>query len=336
MTEILLPYGLRDGSLVHISSPDIFSGLTNCVCPECHETLIARKGEINQHHFAHKGEAGDPLYAGCMGGFETAAHLRAKEIIAEAGEIMFPDNKMVRLDSVLLEKRLDPHALQPDITVKFGETTAVIEIYITNRCSAAKRELLQSRLIPSMEIVLQKWRHEVTNDEEYREAVLRKASRVWIYDPSAKDRRSAYVVLQDARREAAAKAEFLAGLPAAHAERLREGGVYRTADEPSPQPKPKQPTTLSYEARKCAYEGCGENPSFGYGPPFCKQQTWVCREHIAWFEAQHEKPAAQDIPPDAWVEQVMEATRRQYAEITQPQVRAAAEAHRANRSRRNA
>lgn len=98
----------------------------------------------------------------------------------------------------------------------------------------------------------------------------------------------------------------------------------------------KQPSTLAYEARKCAFEGCIGNPSFGYGPPFCKQQTWVCREHITWFEAQHEKPAVQDIPPDAWVEQVMEATRRQYAEITQPQVRAAAEAHRANKDRRNA
>jgi len=47
----------------------------------------------------------------------------------------------------------------------------------------------------------------------------------------------------------------------------------------------KQAWVREYDARRCAHPGCTVHPSFGYGPPFCKEQAWTCREHRAWFEA---------------------------------------------------
>ena len=48
-----LPYGLLDGNFVHIS--EVHSGRTNVHCPYCNKNLIAKKGKIKRHHFAHDG-----------------------------------------------------------------------------------------------------------------------------------------------------------------------------------------------------------------------------------------------------------------------------------------
>jgi|MTBAKSStandDraft_1061840.scaffolds.fasta_scaffold30671_1 hypothetical protein len=49
---ILIPYGLKNNSLVHIS--DVESGLKcGCVCPVCNDNLVARKGTKKRHYFAH-------------------------------------------------------------------------------------------------------------------------------------------------------------------------------------------------------------------------------------------------------------------------------------------
>jgi len=239
MTEILLPYGMRRGSLVHISSEDILSGLTDCTCPECGEHLVARKGDHNRHHFAHKGDAGRPINGRCRGGFETAAHLRAKEIIEEAGKIRFPDNMVWKLDRVWLEKKIQPSALRPDIIVSTDQRTAVIEIFVTNRCSPAKISLLKQQRISSMEIRLANWRYAVKDDNAYRQAVLHGAPRLWLYDPSEEANKAARAIIEDARREQLARAEFLAGLPSAHAERNRDHGHQRETGLPDPQTQGK-------------------------------------------------------------------------------------------------
>jgi competence CoiA-like predicted nuclease len=50
--QVKLPFGLRDGELVHIST--VQSGLAcKCSCAACDAILIARKGIKNAHHFAH-------------------------------------------------------------------------------------------------------------------------------------------------------------------------------------------------------------------------------------------------------------------------------------------
>ena len=74
-----ITYGLHSGDLVHIT--EVERGLAcGCICPCCENQLIARKGPIVAHHFAHAGE-------NCEGGAETALHLAAKEILSQSGYI---------------------------------------------------------------------------------------------------------------------------------------------------------------------------------------------------------------------------------------------------------
>jgi len=48
-----LPFGIYEGKFVHISEVD--SGRTTVVCPYCQQKLMAKKGRIKRHHFAHDG-----------------------------------------------------------------------------------------------------------------------------------------------------------------------------------------------------------------------------------------------------------------------------------------
>ena len=126
--SLKLTYGLKNGIIKHIS--EVESGLVcGCVCPACGDRLIAKKGAVVKHHFAH--QAKEP----CEYGLETALHLAAKEIIASAKEMIIPqvrvvfpqgckhsvlihESMMVKLDHVELEKRFDN--IIPDIAVYSG------------------------------------------------------------------------------------------------------------------------------------------------------------------------------------------------------------------------
>src|SRR5580658_8030351 len=107
--KIKLPFGLQNGKLVDISSVE--SGLAcNCVCPSCGQRLVAKKGEINQHHFAHHNAIE------CEGAVETALHIYAKNILEKHKRMVLPpvylnhSDKLifpatgVTFDKVVLEK----------------------------------------------------------------------------------------------------------------------------------------------------------------------------------------------------------------------------------------
>ena len=48
-----LPFGIFEGKFVHIS--EVTSGRTTMLCPYCQQKLMAKKGRIKRHHFAHDG-----------------------------------------------------------------------------------------------------------------------------------------------------------------------------------------------------------------------------------------------------------------------------------------
>jgi hypothetical protein len=52
---MILPYGLKDGQLIHISEAK--SGITDLQCPYCLVFLYAKKGKVMAHHFAHTGNS---------------------------------------------------------------------------------------------------------------------------------------------------------------------------------------------------------------------------------------------------------------------------------------
>ena len=107
MADIKLPFGLKDDIVVHISQ--VQRGLAcGCVCVCCNKPLVARKGPVLVHHFAHS------VGAECPKAIETALHLEAKRILADRREIRLPP----------VEIRLDcgPRAmlLWPETTVALG------------------------------------------------------------------------------------------------------------------------------------------------------------------------------------------------------------------------
>jgi len=86
MIEPLLTYGLTSEGLKHIL--DVPNGLAcGCVCPKCSCPLVARNNPSNKKapHFAHSADNN------CVGAYETALHLMAKEVLLESKKLRTPD-----------------------------------------------------------------------------------------------------------------------------------------------------------------------------------------------------------------------------------------------------
>lgn len=77
-------YGVRHGALIHID--DVERGQAcNCTCYKCGRPLIAKKGEILTHFFAH--EAAE---VNCNPTPESLLHRYAKEQVARMGSLQLP------------------------------------------------------------------------------------------------------------------------------------------------------------------------------------------------------------------------------------------------------
>ncbi len=84
MTSIPVTFALRGADTVHIS--EVASGLAcGCFCPGCGDRMVARKGPIKIHHFAHEGGSD------CAGGLETTLHLAAKALLSKERRIVLPE-----------------------------------------------------------------------------------------------------------------------------------------------------------------------------------------------------------------------------------------------------
>lgn len=79
-----LLYGERDGKLIHVDDVDRGQAC-NCICHECGRPLIAKKGEILAHFFAH--EASE---VNCSPTPESLVHRYAKEQVARMSRLRLP------------------------------------------------------------------------------------------------------------------------------------------------------------------------------------------------------------------------------------------------------
>lgn len=120
----------------------------NCVCPGCGNPLVARKGPVRVHHFAHQG-------ASCTTGAETALHRMAKQIVADERRLVEPgqDAATVFRDAALPDEMCWP-GRRPDV-VLWSETAALhVEVTVTHRCSLEKLDEIIRAGIPSIELDL--------------------------------------------------------------------------------------------------------------------------------------------------------------------------------------
>ncbi len=159
-SEILYPVAkLKDGQWVHIGNA--YSGV-EVYCPECQGRMVAKLGDIKQHHFSHI----DPSPS-CTG--ESAVHSLAKQTLAYTlelvGEIRFSTACRRWLHSFCAEShcrtilhKLPIRAVKlehgsdgfiPDITVILADKARILcEVIYKNPISQEKWTYFSSLNIP--------------------------------------------------------------------------------------------------------------------------------------------------------------------------------------------
>ena len=212
-----IPFGLRNGELVHISQI-VKLGLhgrdCGCICPNCKSPLEARifKDEQKRSYFAHSGKACSFQQA-----YETSIHLLAKKIISEKGKLLFPSitekisdipqlieiydqyngslnnyedsnileikpQRYIDLDFVKVEQTVGD--VKPDLIVYSGENICFVEIAVTHFIDEVKKEKLIKMNYPVIEIDLSNYiSTEVTLETLEHEIIDNPRNRQWIYYP---------------------------------------------------------------------------------------------------------------------------------------------------------
>jgi hypothetical protein len=190
MTTFTADHDLRFGLVGDrmVSIEDVASGLAcGAKCAGCGARLVAKKGDVLRHHFAHESDQE------CAGAHETAVHRLAKQIVADAGGIMLPDlvvsyaqyrkpifaARWIHLDQVWLEVWRD--GIRPDIIGKRLDRLIAIEIMVTHVCDERKIASFQNRSLAAIEIDLSRLPRDA-DIAEITPAVLREAPREWLFN----------------------------------------------------------------------------------------------------------------------------------------------------------
>lgn len=184
-----MQYAVRDGKTVHIS--EVERGLRcSCKCPACGATLVAKKGDIVAHHFAHYKQDD------CKYGYETSIHLGIKRVLESEKKFLFPAlegtsyfetpetlTKQVLLPLDTVRSEIWLNGIIPDIVVQIGKSQCLIEVFVTHRVDAGKIEKIKRLGIAAVEIDLS--HIDRTADDEFLKELLvnNLACKTWLYNP---------------------------------------------------------------------------------------------------------------------------------------------------------
>ena len=183
-------YALQDNNLVHIS--DVPSGSQcNCFCPACGGKLIAKKGKIKRHHFAHYDSEE------CQYGYETSLHLAAKQMILQHKKIMIPSvylkfpkgvkksillrqAQLIKVDEVFLERKQEN--IVPDILLVAEGKKLYVEIYVTHAIDNEKLSKIEKNGISTIEIDLSKCERNLEKEDLEKFLFEDSEKKNWIYN----------------------------------------------------------------------------------------------------------------------------------------------------------
>lgn len=125
-----------EGKMVHVDT--VPNGLNcGCICPYCHEKLMARQGEERAHGFAHHSKKRKANLKIC---YEVTMYKLAEQIIQTEKRIyvpsyntMFPEGDLV-FEDVVIDSRYERGDKQPDViaTTKEGKQYLIV-FYLKNR-----------------------------------------------------------------------------------------------------------------------------------------------------------------------------------------------------------
>lgn len=189
----------QSGRLVFVS--EVTRGLAcQCRCVVCNESLIARQGDVREHHFAHA-SGREP----CDASHESLLHRFAKQLIQEAGGLIVPLDAQVTealgldgewtsagrlaLPHIEVEKAL--RDVRPDLLAHTEHGVLVaIEVAYSSFCDRSKVNQFAQLGLPALEIDLRAFTPAAFEPEAVRNAVLEEVhgkNWLWPSPPGAMD-----------------------------------------------------------------------------------------------------------------------------------------------------
>lgn len=157
----------------------------DCFCFECGEPVVAKKGEKNEHHFAHTSNK-----ESCHINPEGILHKFAKQVIMEEKQLTLPalpnsqetESKVWQFSKLIAEQSVG--TIRPDLVASIDHGMMFIEIAVTSFINTDKLELIKHLGIQTIEIDLRallKQNIEIPS-EEARTYILQEVSnKQWIY-----------------------------------------------------------------------------------------------------------------------------------------------------------
>lgn len=140
-------------------------------CLICGEDLVAKKGEIREHHYAHASGRSD-----CPIEPESILHRYGKQVISQAMRLKVPASEILSapidciFNSIREEVRLS--GMQPDLVGETGDGEVYIEIAVTSFVDALKREVIIKAGVPTLEIDLSQFAKKDFDPVEVRDLIL--------------------------------------------------------------------------------------------------------------------------------------------------------------------
>ena len=176
---------------VHVT--EVERGLAcDCRCAICGEIVLARQGDVREHHFAHSSNA-EP----CASNYESDLHRFAKRVIVEAGGLVVPVTAAVaqmfgfdddRALSILLacadiEEEVAFGDRRPDLlaATTIGVSVA-IEIAYSSFCDLEKCQAYEDMKLPALEIDLRAFTPTAFDVAQVKRAILEDvACKSWLW-----------------------------------------------------------------------------------------------------------------------------------------------------------
>ena len=165
LPPLRMPFALRGEALVHVSEVDA-GRRPECACPGCGAVVVARRGDLKRHHFAH-----DRGIAACAR--ESALHATAKRLLHAAVEAAIAARRPLTLRwacdlcgeqhernlvgkaaAVALEHRLGDGLCRPDVLLfnAAGRPIAAVEVVVSHPPEEAARAFYARENIALIEV----------------------------------------------------------------------------------------------------------------------------------------------------------------------------------------
>lgn len=170
----------KAGNLEHVSSAERGAACEN-TCLSCGEDVLARKGDIRDHHYSHVSDRAD-----CPVDSESVLHLYAKQVLAEAKGFMVPDEigsdpKPLWLDLSDIRLEVWQDGIRPDVIGTVNGVDILIEMAVTSFVGLEKRAIIVDRGAVCLQIDLSKFHRLDFDPAAVKEAVVESiAEKAWI------------------------------------------------------------------------------------------------------------------------------------------------------------